>query len=295
MTATRRKREQLLHFIRIKMASEPVVKGVVAVGSIGAGTAHDDSDIDAVVFLDPYDPYIVPAEAIWREADDTFHSIFTDEPDLMNHGLQMDFNRLDFNVWGAASRNWPEPMKAEIGEGWLAFDPSGDIKQLIEDKTRYDEDTRIERLDEAIVWLDQLLGEGEPERVWNTYGPMVAHDRLNVAYDYVVQLLFAYNKRWRTWKTREMTTLLQLPWLPQSSDECGLDALAAPSSDYHGYSARVKGLLRIFNETMDQLTRDGTYGKDQVSEAFIRSHDEPGRAWNIGEWMKKHRQRCVKE
>lgn len=289
--ATERKREQLLHFIRIKMASESAVKGVVAVGSIGAGTAHDGSDIDAVVFLDPYDPYIVPAEAIWREEDDTFHSIFTDDPDLIHHGLQVDFNRLDFKVWGAASWNWPEPMKAEVGEGWLAFDPSGDVKRLIVDKTRYDEDTRTERLDEAIVWLDQLLGEGEPERAWKTYGPMVAHDRLNAAYNYVVHMLFAYNRRWRTWKTREMTALLQLPWLPGDFDKHGLDALAAPSSDYPGYCRRGEGLAQTFQGVMTQLITDRTYGNNFVAEAFIRSHDEPGRAWNMQEWIGKHRAR----
>lgn len=273
------------------MASESAVKGVVAVGSIGAGTAHDESDIDAVVFLDPHDPYIVPAEALWREADDTFHSIFTDDDDLMNDGLQLDFNRLDFNIWSATSFKWPEEMKAEIGEGWLAYDPSGHVQHLMDDKTRYDANTMIQRLDEAIVWLDQLLGEGEPERVWNTYGAMVAHDRLNAAYDYVVQLLFAYNKRWRTWKTREMTTLRQLRWLPQSFEAHGLGALAAPSSDYHGYDARVQALVQIVDEATKQLSTDGTYGNDPVSEAFIRSHDEPGRAWNMQEWMKRHRDR----
>ncbi len=84
--ATEVKRNQLLHFIRVKMKSESAVKGVVAVGSIGAGTAHDDSDIDAVVLLDPYDLYVVPAEAIWREVDGTFHSIFTTDEALLKHG-----------------------------------------------------------------------------------------------------------------------------------------------------------------------------------------------------------------
>jgi hypothetical protein len=26
-------------------------------------------------------------------------------------------------------------------------------------------------------------------------------------------------------------------------------------------------------------------------EAFIRSHDEPGRAWNMDEWNRKHAER----
>lgn len=97
--ATERKRQQLLHFIRVKMESEKAVQGVMAVGSIGTATANDGSDIDAVVFLDPYDLYVVPAEAIWHEEDDTFHSIFTSNEQLLKMGLQLDFKRLDFNLW----------------------------------------------------------------------------------------------------------------------------------------------------------------------------------------------------
>jgi hypothetical protein len=28
-----------------------------------------------------------------------------------------------------------------------------------------------------------------------------------------------------------------------------------------------------------------------IGEAFIRSHDEPGRAWNMAEWNRHHEQR----
>jgi len=34
----------------------------------------------------------------------------------------------------------------------------------------------------------------------------------------------------------------------------------------------------------------GEYGDDVISEAFIRSHDEPGRAWNMDEWNARHRE-----
>ncbi|QSO46710.1 nucleotidyltransferase domain-containing protein [Alicyclobacillus mengziensis] len=289
---TQLKRNELLHFIRVKMESESAVKGVVAVGSIGAGTAHADSDIDAVVFLDPYDLYVVPAEAVWREEDDTFHSIFTSDESLLKYGLQVDFNRLNFKEWSDPACSWTEPMKSEIGSGWIAFDPTGEVGRLITHKTFYDDSTRLKRLDEAIVWLDQLLNDGEPDRVWNTYDAMVAHDRLNAAYDYLVQMIFAYNRKWRTWKTREMTTLVQLPWRPRSFEEHGLSAIVAMFDDYEGYKARAYTMSRIFDEMLDQLIVDGTYqSADPVGEAFIRNHEEPGRAWNIRDWMQKHNNR----
>ncbi|MCL6442224.1 MAG: nucleotidyltransferase domain-containing protein [Alicyclobacillus sp.] len=289
--ATVQKRQQLLDFIRVKMEPYEAVQGVVAVGSIGTGTAHDDSDIDAVVFLDPYDPYIVPAEAIWRDADDTFHSIFTEDEDLQKHGLQLDFNRLDFRVWSQAGHAWPEPMKAEIGSGWIAFDRYGQVERLIRERTVYSDDVRLARLDECIVWLDQLLGEGEPERVWHTLGEFVAHDRLNAAYDYLVQVLFAYNRRWRTWKTREMTALLQLPWHPKDFHQYVGAAFGCASNDYRGYCERAEALRCLYRGTVSQLVADGTYGPEPVSEAFIRSHDESGRAWNMQAWMEQHRWR----
>lgn len=292
--ATELKRNQLLHFIGRKMESESAVKGVVAVGSIGTGTAHEDSDIDAVVFLDPYDLYVVPAEAIWRETDDTFHSIFTSDDLLLRNGLQVDFNRLDFKKWVDPDFTWAEPMRAEIANGWVAFDRTGEVERLIKDRTLYDDTTRLLRLDEAIVWLDQLLNEGEPDRVWHTYGSMLAHDRLNAAYDYLVQMMFAYNKKWRTWKTREMTALLQLPWHPKSFKENGLSAIVAMSADYEGYKGRAHVMSSMFDEILKQLVSDGTYQDgNPVSEAFIRSHGEPGRAWNIHAWMKKHRDRAT--
>jgi len=39
---------------------------------------------------------------------------------------------------------------------------------------------------------------------------------------------------------------------------------------------------------MDRLRADGEYGEDPVAEAFIRGHDEPGRAWNMEEWNRRH-------
>jgi hypothetical protein len=39
------------------------------------------------------------------------------------------------------------------------------------------------------------------------------------------------------------------------------------------------------------LIDESIYGDDPVSEAFIRSNEEPGRAWNMEDWNKKHQER----
>jgi len=286
--ATLQKREQLARFIDRNLVSRAAVRAVVGVGSIASGLAHPGSDIDAVVFLDPYDPYIVPAEAIWRTPDDTFHSIFVEDEALQRDGLQLDFNRLDLRVWRDESFIWPEQMRAELGSGWIAFDRDGEVTRLIAEHVAYSDAYRIARLDEAVTWLDQHLDGADIRLRWSTLGPAIAHDRLQAAYEYLVQALFAYNRRWRIWRNREMTALLQLPWLPDDFERRVLAAAVAPGHDERAYLLRAKALRRLFAELLQQLVADGIYGDDPIGEAFIRSHQEPGRAWNMEEWNAEH-------
>lgn len=289
--ATQHKRDQLTHFIERKMAHIPAVRAVIAIGSIGAGTAHDESDIDAAVFLDPLDLYVVPAEAIWYEADDSFHSIFTNNETVHRDGLQVDFLRLDWRQWSDPAFQWPEPRLAELGAGWIAFDRHGEAAKLIAARTTYDDQTRIVRLDEAITWLDQHLGEDGPRIRWETLSAAEAHDRLNAAYFYLVQGLFAYNRRWRPWQNREMTALLQLAWLPEKFADRVLTALVAPGHDRAAYEVRAEMLQSLFQDLLTKVTADGIYGSDPIDESFIRRAEEPGRAWNMKEWNAEHRGR----
>jgi predicted nucleotidyltransferase len=285
--ATVQKRQELMTFVERVLAPEPAVRAVVGIGSIATGLARPDSDIDAIVFLDPFDPYIVPAEFCWRPSEGTFHSIFSPMAGPAD-SVQFDFARLNLPEWSDPACPCPEGRRAELCEGWMAFDRRGQVGRLIAARTAYDDALRIARLDEALVWLDQHLSDDGPQRRWKSLGPVLAHDRLQAAYDYLVQALFAYNRRWRPWRNREMSYLLGLPWLPEHLADRILTASNAPSLGYAGYAARVDALQALFRDVVVQLVNDGDFGEDAISEAFIRSHDEPGRAWNMDEWNVKH-------
>jgi hypothetical protein len=120
---------------------------------------------------------------------------------------------------------------------------------------------------------------------------VIAHDRLQAAYEYLVQALFAYNRRWRPWRSREMSSLLALPWLPDGFANRVPGALSASSLDYAGYMSRVDSLRGLFQDLSNRLVADGEYGDDVIGEAFVRGHDEPGRAWNMDEWNRMHAER----
>ncbi|RPJ45274.1 MAG: hypothetical protein EHM21_09520, partial [Chloroflexi bacterium] len=267
------KRQELMNFIEVELAPEPAVQAVIGIGSIASGLARADSDIDAIVFLDPWDAYIIPAEFIWRPADRTFHSIFSSEPGL-EEGIQFDFQRFDFPRWVDPSFEWPEGYCSELSLGWIAFDRTGKAADLIAARTTYTDAVRISRLDEALTWLDQHLADDRPQVRWDSLGPLIAHDRLQAAYGYLVQALFAYNRRWRPWRNREMSFLLALPWLPGDFSNRVLTALSISAPDETGYLKRVDGLRSLFQDLANRLVADGLYGDDLIHEAFIRSHAE---------------------
>lgn len=285
--ATNRKRTELSKFIQQEIIKETSVQGVVVIGSVAKGIARADSDIDAVIFLAPFDLYAIPTKFKWRTEDGTFHGIFSD----VENSIQLDFRRLNLQEWSKPTHIWPESLCAELSEGWLAFDRHGQIRKLIGERTYFSDEIRQERLDDAIVRLDWLLNASTTERTRETLGAEVAHYRLHSAYDYLAQALFAYNRRWRTLGSRELSDLLKLPWLPEKFGDQLLLATNALAVTKDSYQRRVTVLQHFFNELVTECQQDGIYGSDAVSEAFIRRHDEPGRNWNMDEWNKTHRER----
>ena len=288
-SATKRKRTELSRFIQQEILPETSVQGVVVIGSVAKGVARADSDIDAIIFLDPYDLYAIPAEFQWRFEDGSFHGIFKE----LENSIQLDLKRLNLREWSKPTHVWPESLCAELSEGWLAFDRYSQIQQLVAERTYFNDEIRRERLDDAIVHLDWLLRDSSAQRIWETQGATIAHYRLHSAYDYLMQALFAYNRRWRTLRSRELTDLLKLPWLPEKFSEQLILATNALSVTKDGYQCRVTILQHFFEELVIKCQQDGSYGGEAVSEAFIRQHEEPGRNWNMDEWNKKHRERNV--
>lgn len=143
LAITRQKRQELLHFIQRQLADQPALQAVLGIGSIATGRMRAGSDIDAILFFDPFDPYLVPAEFIWLPQAGSFHSIFSREAGVQETGIQFDFTRVDRNEWADPNFVWPEGRRAELSEGWLAFErnSNGDnsVSQLIARRTAYTE------------------------------------------------------------------------------------------------------------------------------------------------------------
>jgi hypothetical protein len=293
MTTAPSPQAHLQAFVERALAPEPAVQGAVAIGSLPAGRLRPGSDIDLVVFMAPLDWYVIPAEFIWRPSDGSFHSIIADDPELRAEGVAFDCRRVDLERWTDPAVDWPEGHRAELAAGLVAFDRHRDVARLIATRTAYPEPLRESRLDEAITWLDQHLAGDGPARRWQELGPVIAFDRLAAAYDNLVAGLFAYNRRWRPWRNRLMDGLLDLPWLPDRFAERVLEAAVAAGHDEDAYHAQAAALSALFDDLLRRVVDDGLYSSAPVDQAFLRTHDEPGYAWNIDDWNAENLRRVL--
>ena len=265
---------------------EPAVQGVVGIGSIANGLARPDSDIDAIVFFDPLDLYIAPAEAIWRPSDDSFHSIFSDV-----EGIQLDLARLDLACWSDPDFEWPEGRRAEMADGWLAYDRDGRVAELIAERTAYGETS------DWPSWM-------KPSSGWtNIWAGMVRSETGTVSIR--SSLMIACRRPTAIWCRRcsppiddgdpGATGRCPLCWRCRGCPRISPNACrrsrqcAFLRRRSHGGMWRVQALRGLFEDLCQRLTEEsdyggGEYGDDIVGEAFIRSYEEPGRCWNMDEW-----------
>lgn len=283
---TKAQRALFEQFIETAVKPEKTIMAVVAIGSLATGWAGPNSDADAIAFLSPLSHTVLPAEAIWNPTDNNYYSLFTEDETVLANGLHLDISRLDWKQWADPEFVWPEPRRAELSQGWVAYDPTGIVTRTIQQRTAYDYDLRLARLDESLVWLDHHLHQQSAEEMWGRLPTAVAFDKLQSAYNYLVQALFAYNHQWRVWRNQEMKYLLRLAWLPDNFAERVLIAMHPPSLDQSGFVAQADRLRTLFAELLEELIRQGDYTHVPIDQAYLRYYDEPGHTWNMDEWLK---------
>jgi hypothetical protein len=289
--ATESKRRDLLLVVQRLLAPEACVKGVLAVGSVATGHARPDSDIDVIVFMDPVDHHVVPTEAIWCPWDGSFHSIFVKDDRIRKDGIQLDVMVRSLQKWQAVDFEWPDEDKAGLAQAWIAYDPEGRIRALIDSRTAYSDAIRQRRLDAAVVDFDEAL-KGDLYGLYERIGPVRAFGRLSNAFDAFVELLFAYNRRWRFLKKRELEYIETLPWVPDNFPTRLLSTMSARVADPEAaFRERAEAIRSLYAEVLVRLKREGVYRNEPVREAFMRLFDDPGRSWNLDEWGAKHRTR----
>ena len=272
---TEKKREQLE-----QLRNWLFVKDTAVIGAVATNLTEASDTLEVAIFLHPLDYHIVPAEGVWLPEENWFDSAYSSK-----QGIRLAFRRLDWHTWLNPSFDWPETDKGLLSNGWLFHDPQDKVAPLIKRKSYYSDQLRFARLDEALVRLDALLMmSGTAD--WEKHGPAIAHDRLQAAYRYLVDGLFALHRRWQVPREKEMQHLLALPWLPPQFEARILELQTAVSPSKDAYEERFHTLKLLFQDFTAYLVDSGDYMTMPVDQALLRTTDEPGRPWNMEDWQK---------
>ena len=94
----------------------------------------------------------------------------------------------------------------------------------------------------------------------------MAGDRLQAIYEKLASALFACNRRWRPWRSREMAELLELPWQPANVEDRLLRAAVATGHDRAAFEDRAAAVRGLFEDMVKHLVDEGLYGSDPISE-----------------------------
>lgn len=277
---TLRLRRLLDRFLQRHARSHQCVRAVVVYGSVALGTAGPDSDLDAFVVMDPVDTALLPAEAIWNPERDDFRSIFSKEP-LAAGELQLDLARVSLEAW-TSEEPWPTATRAALTHRWVAFErPGTDIEALISARTAMADIERRELIDRALLDADGLLED--PAALWQQ-DPLRALDALNLQWEAILAATFAINRVWLPYRGRAMRSLRLLPWRGALTDEALPACIAGEGRERDAFLARAEVLTTVSEGILERLQDEPDYGEDPIFAAFLRTHDEPGRAWNLAEW-----------
>lgn len=284
--ATRAKRTALQTFIDRHVVGRDEVKAIVVYGSVANGAAVADSDVDAIVFMDPLDHYLLPAEAIWNPQDDSFRSIFGSA--LGHDELQLDLMRVDWRAWADPGFHCPDDVRARLSVVWVAFERDGyDAASIIRRVTTMTDDQQQALLDEGLLAIDGLPEDAED--AWNR-DPVEALDALNAHWEALLRCVYAINRTWFPYRARALRNVPSLTWDGGLSGDL-LRTCAGGALDHTGYRTRWNALAEVTQRILEHVSSDPRYGDDPIFAAFLRQHDEPGRAWNMAEWNERHSSR----
>ncbi len=259
--------------------------GAVLIGSRIHDEHRPGSDVDCVLIFEEVDDRVIPGEFVWTPDDDAFHSIFEVAATEVG-GLQVDAigRRLS---WAEFSEGpWPEGLTHDLALSRVVFERGRDVSGLIARRTLYGDDIQLERLGDAMAWLDYHLEAWRLE-LWVQRGGLIgAHDQLDAAFEQLVSALHAYNRRWMPWRYRRLVSALKLPWLPADFAEHVESLRTDPTSA--SLEARAEILRRLQSELMSKLDDEGL--GDDVRKRWSLPFRGLGFASSMDAWQQAHDQ-----
>jgi len=275
--------ELMRQFVHRKLEVWPELVAALIVGSVAHGEARPDSDVDCILVFDEISEAIVPAEFVWVPATDSYHTIFEVEASDVG-GIQIDAKRVALDDF--RHQEWPEGYKHELAHALVLYDRHRSVEALLKERIAYSDSLRSSRirdhLGRAAYYLEEWRLLGWIERG----GIESAHDQLTAAFEELIQLLHAYNRKWLPWRPRWMVSTQRLSWLPDNYPQSAVEITSRISANKESLLKRRSEISSLLDNTLEKFQSEGLLADPDL--AFIAAHPGLGYAYNFDAWREAH-------
>jgi predicted nucleotidyltransferase len=244
-----------------KIEAHGGVVGIVFAGGLERGFADKYSDVDILVFLRKKSPVL--RDRILRLGSEMQKCSGVDV-DLEVHLLE-DFRK----------RKLSEIHKWDLSHVQIVFDPQGEIRQLLKEKTKVPRSFWIRRIvvcSEYLKWYccPPRADIGTIAEAWVERGDMVsAHYCVNYGLDVIVDIVYALNRelvpppKWKFFYSHS------LRWLPNDYIRLVKEALRTSALSVRDLNRRLSALRRLWQETLPKIEEETGLSPTSMSKYFV--------------------------
>ena len=247
--------------LALEIAEFEGVAAIVVAGGLERGFADRYSDVDILVFL-RNDSQVLRRKILKLGSEEQKNSSV--DVDLEVHVLD-DFRR----------RRTNEIHKWDLRHMQIAFDPQGEMKQLLRQKTKVPCSFWVRKIavcSEYLKWYccPPKADVGTVAEAWVKRGGIVsAHYCLNYGLDLIVDIVYALNREFVPSPKWKLFYSYSLKWLPK--DYCRLvkKALHTRALSVKNFNSRLSALRGLWQENLPEIEEQTGLTPPSVSKYFV--------------------------
>ena len=244
-----------------KIAKHDGVVGVVFAGGLERGFADKYSDVDILVFLRKKSQVLRDRILRLGSEEQKRSSI---DVDLEVHLLE-DFRK----------RKLSEIHKWDLSHVQVAFDPQGEIRQLLKEKTKVPRSFWVKRIvvsGEYLKWYccPPRADIGTIAEAWVERGDMAsAHYCVNYALDLIVNIVYALNREFVPPPKWKIFYSYSLRWLPNDYSRLVKETLRTSALSVKDLNRRLSALKELWQEILPKIEEETGMTPASMSKHFV--------------------------
>jgi len=260
-----------------RLRQQDAVEGIVLLGGL-SNTADGNfidcfSDLDMTVFLNSsISSGVIDIKAFALQNQNLFPAWLPEFqfyiPSISGQ-FEINIHQLIYSYENQVHVQWNESKKeAYAYSSEIVFDRKGLIKNLIDEKIKYDLDNRKKRLTiiaGQIEWHVLI----NPERQVVRGRTCCAHDLLNEGVELIVESLYLFNKRYRPHKKWRLEESFLLDWTPVHYRENILNGLLVKDYSCEDVERRVGALRNIIEPMFEKFRQEALIPSEPFYETSV--------------------------